>query len=346
MKALTQHKGEDEVLLNIYDIATKAGVSIATVSRVLNGSPNVRTKTKEKVLCIIEEEGYTPNVFARGLNLNTMKMIGILCTDVSDIYYAKAVSIIENALRQYGYDSLLCSTGTKLGDKQKYTDLLLAKRVDALILIGSIFKEERDNSHIEKAASQIPTIIVNGLIDVPNTYCITCDEYTAMYENVTALIKKGHDHILYLYDVESYSGMQKLNGYKEALKDCGLPTSSMLLLKVDNKEPATIEAALTDFLDKGIPVSAILASEDLLAISAMHVLYKEGYRIPEDIPVIGFNNSLLCECSMPKLTSVDNMVDTLCKTAVNVLRDVFDNKTVTSKMTLSAKLVERDTFRR
>lgn len=330
--------------MNIYDIATKAGVSIATVSRVLNGSPNVSAKTKEKVLSVIEEEGYTPNIFARGLNLNTMKMIGILCTDVSDIYYAKAVSIIENALRQYGYDSLLCSTGNKLGDKQKYIDLLLAKRVDALVLIGSTFKEESDNSHIEKAASKVPTIIVNGLIDVPNTYCVTCDEHTAMYENVIALIKKGCHNILYLYDVESYSGMQKLNGYRAALKDCGLPVPSTLALKVD-KEPAAVETAVTHFIDKGIPFSAVLASEDILAISAMHALSKKGYKIPEDIPVIGFNNSLLCECSMPKLTSVDNMVDTLCNTAVNVLRDVFDNKTVTPKMTLSAKLVERDTFR-
>ncbi len=330
--------------MNIYDIADKAGVSIATVSRVLNGSPNVSTKTKEKVLRIIDEEGYTPNVFARGLNLNTMRMIGILCTDVSDIFYAKAISVIENALRQYGYDSLLCSTGNKLGDKQKYIDLLLAKRVDALILIGSAFREESDNSHIEKASSKVPVMIINGLIDLPNTYCITCDEYTAMYDNVVALIKRGCHDILYLYDVESYSGMQKLNGYRAALKDCGLPITSSLILKVD-KTPAAIEAAMTDFINRKISFSAVLASEDLLATSAMYVLYQKGYKIPEDIPVIGFNNSLLCECTIPKLTSVDNMLDTLCNTAVNVLRDVFDNKTVTSKMTLSAKLVERDTFR-
>lgn len=330
--------------MNIYDIADKAGVSIATVSRVLNGSPNVSTKTKEKVLRIIDEEGYTPNVFARGLNLNTMRMIGILCTDVSDIFYAKAISVIENALRQYGYDSLLCSTGNKLGDKQKYIDLLLAKRVDALILIGSAFREESDNSHIEKASSKVPVMIINGLIDLPNTYCITCDEYTAMYDNVVALIKRGCHDILYLYDVESYSGMQKLNGYRAALKDCGLPITSSLILKVD-KTPAAIEAAMTDFINRKISFSAVLASEDLLATSAMYILYQKGYKIPEDIPVIGFNNSLLCECTIPKLTSVDNMLDTLCNTAVNVLRDVFDNKTVTSKMTLSAKLVERDTFR-
>lgn len=330
--------------MNIYDIAEKAGVSIATVSRVLNGSPNVSAKTKEKILRVMKEEGYTPNVFARGLGLNTMKMIGILCTDVSDIFYAKAVSIVENALRQYGYDSLLCSTGNKLEDKKKYIDLLLNKRVDAIILIGSTFKEECDNSHIEKAASKVPTIIINGIVDVPNTYSIACDEYKAMYDNVISLVKKGCHDILYLYDVESYSGTQKFNGYKAALKDCGLAPSSQLILQVE-KNPATIEKAILDLLHKGVQFSAVLASEDLLAIKACHALLSQGYRIPEDIPVIGFNNSLLCECAWPRLTSVDNMVETLCNTGISVLRDVFDGKTVTHKMTLSANLVERDTFR-
>ncbi|MBP3888381.1 MAG: LacI family DNA-binding transcriptional regulator [Cellulosilyticum sp.] len=330
--------------MNIYDIAAKAGVSIATVSRVLNGSPNVSAKTKEKVLRVIEEEGYTPNVFARGLGLNTMKMIGILCTDVSDIYYAKAVSILENALRQHGYDSLLCSTGNKLGDKKKYVDLLLNKRVDAIILIGSTFKEESDNSHIEKAASKVPTVIINGLIDVPNTYSITCDEYQAMYDNVISLVKKGCHDILYLYDVESSSGIQKLNGYKAALKDCGLAPSSQLILQVE-KNPASISEAINNLLTKEIHFSAVLASEDYLAIKACHTLLEHGYQIPEDLPVIGFNNSLLCECAWPQLSSVDNMVETLCNTGVNVLRDVFAGKTVTHKMILSGHLVERDTFK-
>lgn len=330
--------------MNIYDIAKQAGVSIATVSRVLNDSPNVSAKTKEKVMLVIEEAGYTPNVFARGLGLNTMKMIGILCTDVSDIYYAKAVSIVENALRVRGYDSLLCSTGKELEDKKKYIELLLAKRVDALILIGSTFKEETDNSHIEKVASEVPTIIINGLIDVPNTYCVTCDEYQAVYDNVQALVHKGHLRILYLYDVETYSGRQKLEGYKKALKDLGLPIDPSLIVKVSKDMPSIVEVTNT-LLNKDISFSAVITSEDQLAIGSMHALLKRGYRVPEDVAIIGFNNSLLCECTLPNLTSIDNMVETLCTTAVNTLTDVFDGKTVTSKMTLSAKLVERDTFK-
>ena len=97
--------------MNIYDISKLAGVSIATVSRVLNGNEKVSEKTKKKVLEVIEQQGYTPNIFARGLGLNTMKTIGILCTDASDIYQAKAIFYIEDSLRSQGYDSILCCSG-------------------------------------------------------------------------------------------------------------------------------------------------------------------------------------------------------------------------------------------
>ncbi|MBQ3028604.1 MAG: LacI family DNA-binding transcriptional regulator, partial [Lachnospiraceae bacterium] len=96
--------------MNIYDVSKKAGVSIATVSRVLNGNQNVSDKTKERVLTVMEELGYTPNVFARGLGLNTMHTIGILCSDSSDAFLANAVYYLEQALRNNGYESLLCCT--------------------------------------------------------------------------------------------------------------------------------------------------------------------------------------------------------------------------------------------
>ena len=103
--------------MTIYDISEKAGVSIATVSRVLNGSSRVSEKTRRKVMDAMEKYGYTPNAFARGLGLNTMKTIGILCADSSDLYLAKAVYYIEQKLRANGYDSILCCTGYELEAK-------------------------------------------------------------------------------------------------------------------------------------------------------------------------------------------------------------------------------------
>ena len=110
--------------MNIYDVSKKAGVSIATVSRVLNGKANVSDKSKSRVLNAMKELDYTPNIFARGLGLNTMKTIGIMCSDSSDAYLANAVYYIEQELRKNGYDSLLCCTGRDIITKKKNLDLL------------------------------------------------------------------------------------------------------------------------------------------------------------------------------------------------------------------------------
>lgn len=326
--------------MNIYDIAERCGVSIATVSRVLNGSQNVSQKTRSKVLKVMQQEDYTPNAFARGLGLNTMRMIGILCTDVSDTFYAKAVSLVESYLRQNGFDALLCSTGNNLEDKKKYLELLIAKRVDAVILIGSAFKENIDNSHIEAAARQVPVVIINGLVELPGAYCVLCDESSAVSNNVQLLHENGCDDILYLYDTLTYSGCEKITGYKAGLKAAGIPFRDELLVKV-TKSVDGVAAKTAELLNEGIRFSAVMASEDLLAIGALKALQQTN----RSMPVIGFNNSILAQCSSPALTSVDNMLDTLCPTAVNILTDLLNGKSVPQKVVLSSKLIERETFK-
>ena len=128
--------------MTIYDISEKAGVSIATVSRVLNGSSNVSEKTKKKVLDVINQYEYTPNAFARGLGLNTMKTIGIMCADSSDLYLAKAIYYIEQKLRANGYDSILCCTGYELETKMASMNLLITKKVLFLSVPTSFMKRK------------------------------------------------------------------------------------------------------------------------------------------------------------------------------------------------------------
>lgn len=154
------------VVINIYDIAKRSGVSIATVSRVVNGSPKVSDRTKERVMSVIEEAGYTPNAFARGLGLDSMKTIGILCPDISDVYMAKAVSYLEKGLHGQGYDCILGCSGYEQKDKESYTRLLLSKRVDMLILIGSTYvgngRNQKETDYIREAAKRVPVFLING----------------------------------------------------------------------------------------------------------------------------------------------------------------------------------------
>ncbi len=328
------------IATNIYDIAKQAGVSIATVSRVLNGSKNVSPKTERRVLTVMEESGYTPNVFARGLGLNTMRTIGILCTDVSDLYYSKAVSILEKLLRELGYDSLLCCTGDSPEQKKKSLEMLANKRVDAMLMIGSGFRENLKNEQLESIAKQVPIVIINGDIRLKNTYSVLCDELGAMKQCVHLLSRAGYRNILYLYDVTTYSSIQKLLGYREGLAECGIPLQEGLIVRTE-RNLLHIRRQVSALLDQKLPFSAVLAAEDLLAVGAQQALSGRGLRMP----VVGFDNSLLAECATPPLTSVDNMVDSLCGTAVRMLGELFAGAQAAERVTISARLVERESFR-
>lgn len=330
---------EEKNSTNIYDIANASGVSIATVSRVISGSGRVSERTRKKVLDVIDRLNYVPNAFARGLGLGSMKMVGILCTDVSDIFYAKAVSFIEHYLRQYGLNALLYCTGYRLEEKRKGLDILLSKRVDAMILVGSATVEIEDNTHILAAASQTPVFIVNGLIQGENIYCVCCDEKQAMYENALNLLNQGCENILYLYDKLTYSGLQKLEGLQNAYQKHGSQLDKSLLVQVE-KDLSKITRLVLEMLNAGKQFDGVLVSEDILAVGACKALAVQGKRLP----VIGFNNSILAECATPALTSMDNMLESMCTTAVSQLNDVLEGKTVPQLITISGRLVERETF--
>jgi len=328
--------------MNIYDIAQRANVSIATVSRVLNGKHNVSEKTKNRVMEVIKELDYTPNIFARGLGLNSINVVGLMVSDISDLYYANAVSFIERELRKFGYDSILCSTSDTYDSKKKYIDILLSKRVDAMFLIGSKFIEKKDNSHITNAAQQIPVIIINGLIDDANVYSVLCDDFEATYKCVKMLTDKSINNIVYLYDTQTFSGMQKLAGYKQAMVDAGLPVNPKLIIKT-TRNICDARNTINTLINEKTNFSAVVCSEDILAVGAVKAAIDNGIKIPEQLSIIGFNNSVLSKCCIPEITSVDNNLESLCITGVRTMVDVLDGKSVPNKIVVSAQIIKRDT---
>lgn len=330
--------------MNIYDVSQRAGVSIATVSRVINGNHNVSDKTKQKVLEIMKEIGYTPNIFARGLGLNTMKTIGIICSDSSDPFLSNAVYYLEQNLRRNNYDSFLCCTGHDLHTKQNYLKLLLSKRVDAIIMVGSNFIEptKKDNSYILEAAKEVPIMLINGYLNHPRIYCTLCDDSQAVYDSVSKLIQQGRKKILYLYNSKSYSGLQKFAGYKTAITTHELLLEEELMQFCPNNLN-DVKKLLHTLSKNGIKYDAVVASEDLLAIGAIKYIKESGYTIPNDVSIIGYNNSLLSICCDPELTSIDNHVETLCISTISTLMRVLGGNDVPNKTTISNDLVLRAT---
>lgn len=335
--------------MTIYDISEKAGVSIATVSRVLNGSSSVSEKTKKKVLDVINRYEYTPNAFARGLGLNTMKTIGIICADSSDLYLAKAIYYIEQKLRANDYDSILCCTGYDLDARAAAVNLLITKKVDGIILVGSnfIYEKESDNQYVLDAAAQLPLMLLNAALDAPNIYSVISDDFTSMYEATLQMISSGIKDIVYFYNSASYSGKKKLAGYRAAMEEKKLSTESGLLQYYQGSHediPAMTEH-LMNLHNQGLEFHGVIASDDTLALAAVKYAKLMGYSIPEDFSILGYNNSMLVNCCDPELTSIDNKLETLCQHLITTLMGVLDGNEMPKKTVFSGEIIRRGTTR-
>ncbi len=338
---------EVDILLTIYDISKMAGVSIATVSRVLNESANVRPDTRRKVLEVMEQSGYTPNAFARGLGLNSMQTIGILCTDSSDLYLAKAVYYIEQDLRAGGYHSILCCTGYRLENKKSSLELLLRQKVDSVILVGSNFieAEDADNQYIRDAAEQVPIMLLNAYFDHPNVFCSLCDDLGATQQAALSLIDSGIPDILYLYNSRSYSARKKLAGFQSACQLRGLPNADALQ-QFYSGSSADVEGIcrfISSLHDGGLSFRAVIASDDVLATAAVKYARLRGQRIPSELSVIGYNNSILALCCEPELTSVDNRLEEISRQLVKTLIGTLNGIPMPAKTVFPGRLVQRGT---
>ena len=333
--------------LTIYDISEKAGVSIATVSRVLNGSSKVKESTRKKIMDIIDEYGYTPNSSARAMGLKSMQTIGILCADSSDIFLAKAVYYLEQNLQASGYEAILCCTGYNLDVKKNYANLILSKKVDGLILVGSNFigESEQENQYIKDSSSQVPVMVLNASYHHDNVYCILCDDMNSMYRAATEMYESGIHDILYIYKSLSYSGRKKLDGFRMAMQSQKAKDYEDLILRIPEEITSLEKIAdyISDYAAKGHKFHGVIAADDELGISAVKYAQKRDLKIPEDVSVIGYNNSILTQCCTPELTSIDNQLETQTRCLVKTLIGVLSGQEMPQKTVFSGTLVKRKT---
>lgn len=329
--------------MNIYDIAKLSGVSIATVSRVLNNSSSVSETTRDKVMKVLDSSNYTPNVFARGLGIGSMKAIGIICPDISDAFMAEAISFLEQELKSHGYSCIVGCSGHALEEKINLTNFFISQKVDALIMVGSTYAEggadDRNTDYLLEVAKQTPIFLINAYIEGTNIYCSTCDDFKATYSATEKLIKDGRRDILFLYDAHSHSAMQKMNGYKKALKKENIPVRDELILYTKNNIQYTKQLLLDN---PALNFDAVLAIQDNIAIGALKYAHTIGKSVPANICVIGYNNSQLAISCEPELTSIDNHLEQLCKnTIATMLRVLDDEDNVAQVLQMEPNLVER-----
>lgn len=325
--------------MNIYDIAKLAGVSIATVSRVVNDSPKVSEKTKEKVRRVMEENSYTPNAFARGLGLDTMHLVGLICPDAAEPHIADMISYLEKNLRSYGYGCILSCSGYGTEEKQKAVDEVLQRKIDALILIGAEYADERLDG-IGAAAKELPVFLLNGCIENnKDVYCVFPDEFQAAYDVTQEFLMAGRKKIAFLGNAGE-GRTDKRRGYEAALEDYGRTADKGLILE---SERGILAARDQLFKSREQEFDAVIAADDSLAAGALKFAAVRGRKVPEEICIAGFYNSELAAGCEPELSSVDSRAEAVCRLAVDSLMAVFSGEAVPKRRKLKCHLEKRGT---
>lgn len=309
-------------MANIRQVAKRAGVSVATVSRVINHSEAVSPKTREKVLGVMEEMNYTPNGIARSLAFNRTSTIALLIPNILNPLYPQVAKGVEDVAHQKGYNVLLCNTEEDREKEKAYIEMLLEKRVDGLILISSLL-EEKDIDKIKKQNTNL-VMIGSGTENIDANIVFT-DYLMGAYQATNHLIDIGYKKIAHITGpLKRAESKEKLEGYKKALKEADHEILQSYIIEGDNEIEGGYLAA-KKLLQLDDSPQAIFVANDLMAIGAIDAIKTSGYKIPEDIAIVGFDNIRMASLVEPKLTTISQPVYKMGSIASRLLFDNIEN---------------------
>lgn len=325
--------------MNIYDIAREAGVSIATISRVINGKSVVSSKTREKVEAVLKKYNYTPDPTARSLVVKSTKSVSILVEDVSDPYYGDVCHAVERELSRIGYTAMLCNTGGTMKGISDGIKSALAHRADAIIIAGMTRASDND---VSTAAKSVPVVLINDFLDAPNVYSVICDEVYGMMLAVSHLVSLGKQDIIYIEDCDSdlYSAKKLTEGFNAGMAMNNLSPDERIFT-TEKGFDGGYACAETIFC-QGRQFNAVICGDDTTAAGFMKYLRQNYFDVPEDKAVIGFHNTLVAQCSAPQLTSVDCRSDQVGAGAVKQLSTLFEGGQAKNKLVVLPRLVIRE----
>ena len=327
--------------LNIKDIAEKAGVSTATVSRVLNGFPGVREKTKKKVMKITSELNYEVNGIARSLRQKKTYKIGVIVGNVLSQFYSILAKSIEDVAIKYGYSVILCNGDDDPEKELNYLKVLRSSRVDGIIIAPTGKNADYVNSLMQ---SNIKIVLVDRLIEGVDCDAILVDNEKGAYTAVKYLIDKGYKKIAIIDGfIDRTTGKERLKGYLRALNENNIPRNDDFIKIKDFKKRSGIVFA-NELLENKNKPEAIFAANLELTIGVLLSIKNFGLKIPDDIAVIGFDDSDWAQILDPPLTVISQPVyDLGATTAEMLIKNIENNNYEKEKLivTLNTKLIER-----
>ncbi|MFF2483168.1 LacI family DNA-binding transcriptional regulator [Paenibacillus sp. NPDC058071] len=286
----------------IVDVAKRAGVSPATVSRVLNDSPLVKGPTKAKVLAAIKELDYYPNAAAKNLRSQRTMTLGVIVPDINVSYFAEIIKGIENMAYARKYQVLICDSDNKPEKEQEYLSLLPNRAVDAMILVTPML----DNEVICEYADKGYTIGMIGKT-VSHDRIPVCKTNNVKFSNqaVAHLIDQGHREVAFIGGFrDSFESYERLEGYMQALKERRIPFRPELIDNGDFHEAGGYDAIMR-LLDKSSPFTAVYTANDEMALGVYRACKEKGLRIPDDLAVVGVDNNRVSRYVLPPLSTVE-----------------------------------------
>jgi LacI family transcriptional regulator len=328
----------------IRDVAQRAGVSIATVSRVLNNKDRVNDDTRKNILKVIKEMNYTVNAQARRLRDPRTNVIGAIAPDISVSFYSEIIKGIENKADDLGYRLIVCDEQNKIEKERDYVKILHDGSVDGLIFVMS----QLPAAEIAKTYNKnLPKVVFGINMEQYNIPSITVDNKSGAYNAVKHLYSHGFTKIAYIGGIEAfndYDHRARLAGYKKALQECRLDFEETYIESGQYSEEGG-SSSFMRLMQLAEPPDAIFCANDEMALGVLKTAKKMGIKIPQQIGLIGFDDIRICQYTSPALTSVRqpsyNIGILLCEKLIQII-ETEENKTRHNNLVLKPELIIRE----
>ncbi|KYZ76958.1 LacI family transcriptional regulator [Anaerosporomusa subterranea] len=330
-------------MVNIKEVAKQAGVSASTVSRVLTGNIPVAAETRQKVLDAVKDMNYQPNPLAQGLKGTRIKAIGLFIPNVRDLVFPAAVRGIEDTAKQHGYTVVLCNTDESIEKELSYIQNLRRRLIN-----GFILSTARSNSPhlLALKEEKFPMVcLIRHLGEELDA--VVLDNRDGAYQAVKYLVQRGHRKIVILNgNMEVYLYRERFAGYRQALEEAGIPLDKRLIFDNINGWDES-GRVVRDMLNSGVRPDAIFGTSDPKAIGVLKAVKDCGFRVPDDISVIGFDDSDIAAFLDPPLTTVAQpFYEMGVKACEKLIRLIESKRRSRPKVeVLPARLVVRDSVR-
>lgn len=289
--------------ITIKDIAKALGISPSTVSRALKDHPDISSKTRKAVKELAEQMNYEPNAIALSLRNKSSKTIGVIIPEIAHYFFSSVISGIEEIATEEGFTVIICQSNEDYEKERNIVHTLMSKRVDGILI--SISKTTTKYDHFQELQkSNIPIVFYDRVLNLPKSDRVIVDDYTGAYKAVEHLIRMGCRRIAHLATSQELQiGRNRKNGYIQALKDNQIEIDEEIILRCDTDKHA--KKCIPYLLSLQKKVDGIFAVNDLTAITAMSIIKRSGYNIPDDIAIVGFSNSLYSSMTDPPLTTIE-----------------------------------------